>query len=635
MNDVVFRATTRGGKYFVEVIDTRDNVDRYRIIQDGAVNYEDDINGVIGNLVTQSSYGEGVFSNIEIDKLGIGQEYLNILKQIKSKYGFLEKFEVASDGRQFYFRLMRYIGNNIKNGIPVEDVFKNADSIMKSYDFSNSRQVKSSHSGDTFRKITSARYIATNPESGEVLGSADTYEEAVNEWGEDVIITDSEAAENSIESALDTVKVTFDNGDTIVTDYNAEVGREEIARYYMGNFFNVGNENEMHKVVNVEFPDSINSSFALHYLREEDGQDCIWNSYDTREEAEAQIEEFKKTGKGPNPKFCEIVESSKTENDKNFLKKIVSSILTNEMSLDEAVEKIAIRNDVNIGYARTILSNALDDKSLVKSGVMEFADSINQEFDLNGDLYSWYKDYVKDEGKASTIGGELVRAANQIINEYNQTGDGIGYGRGRETVNPAARFIIDICDDYSEARNMSDMLDETGDIDYGAWIETFEKTFTDYLRDHEELFHKVNQDDFWEYTDHDADSYKSVDDCYIYDDDGNKYWFTRDGDEWICNEIEYEEKPILKVDDTISKTDDIAGKIDKTEPYGTFEENGFVYSYEADADDEKGEYDHWVITDVAKENQKANIDETWNASDFENEEVYDSKDNEISYRDLF
>lgn len=66
--------------------------------------------------------------------------------------------------------------------------------------------------------------------------------------------------ERYLKSALDTVKVTFDNGDTIVTDYNADVGREEIAKYYMHNYFNVGNEDEMHQVVKVEFPGNINSA---------------------------------------------------------------------------------------------------------------------------------------------------------------------------------------------------------------------------------------------------------------------------------------------------------------------------------------------------------------------------------------
>ena len=53
---------------------------------------------------------------------------------------------------------------------------------------------------------------------------------------------------------LDTVRVTFDNGETITTDYNAAVGRESIAKYYMGNWFNLGVEgDDMHKVVKVEF----------------------------------------------------------------------------------------------------------------------------------------------------------------------------------------------------------------------------------------------------------------------------------------------------------------------------------------------------------------------------------------------
>lgn len=53
---------------------------------------------------------------------------------------------------------------------------------------------------------------------------------------------------------LDTVKVTFDNGDEIITDFNAAIGREEIAKYYMNNWFNLGSvSDDMHKAVKVEF----------------------------------------------------------------------------------------------------------------------------------------------------------------------------------------------------------------------------------------------------------------------------------------------------------------------------------------------------------------------------------------------
>lgn len=54
---------------------------------------------------------------------------------------------------------------------------------------------------------------------------------------------------------LDTVKVTFDNGDVIITDFNAQVSREEIAKYFMGKYFDVGTypKEDMQKAVKVEF----------------------------------------------------------------------------------------------------------------------------------------------------------------------------------------------------------------------------------------------------------------------------------------------------------------------------------------------------------------------------------------------
>lgn len=54
---------------------------------------------------------------------------------------------------------------------------------------------------------------------------------------------------------LDSVKVTFANGDWFITGFNAQVSREEIAKYYMGNYFNVGTypKEDMQQAVKVEF----------------------------------------------------------------------------------------------------------------------------------------------------------------------------------------------------------------------------------------------------------------------------------------------------------------------------------------------------------------------------------------------
>lgn len=53
----------------------------------------------------------------------------------------------------------------------------------------------------------------------------------------------------------DVVKATFDNGDVIITDFNASAGREALAKYYFGHWFNLGSDkDDMHRCVKVEFP---------------------------------------------------------------------------------------------------------------------------------------------------------------------------------------------------------------------------------------------------------------------------------------------------------------------------------------------------------------------------------------------
>lgn len=64
------------------------------------------------------------------------------------------------------------------------------------------------------------------------------------------------------------------------------------------------------------------SSFTLHY-KNDDGEDSIWGTYGTKEEAESEIEKFRTTGFGPNPTFCEIIESSRKAVKSSFAVKII------------------------------------------------------------------------------------------------------------------------------------------------------------------------------------------------------------------------------------------------------------------------------------------------------------------------
>ena len=49
---------------------------------------------------------------------------------------------------------------------------------------------------------------------------------------------------------------------------------------------------------------------------------------------------------------------------------------------------------------------------------------------------------VPDSGKAESLAGELVRAMCRIGYRYNNDGDKVGIRYGKETCNPAARFLM-------------------------------------------------------------------------------------------------------------------------------------------------------------------------------------------------
>ena len=52
-----------------------------------------------------------------------------------------------------------------------------------------------------------------------------------------------------------------------------------------------------------------------------------------------------------------------------------------------------------------------------------------------------FDELVPEVGKADSLAGELVRAASRIAYRFFNDGDRIGLGYGRETCNPAARFL--------------------------------------------------------------------------------------------------------------------------------------------------------------------------------------------------
>ena len=116
MADLVFRSTTRGGRDFFEVTDdgmAYGGKDRYNIKTDESMNYADTVDEVLAELVFNGAWRIN-YDKIEVDELGIGDEYKEIVKLIRSKYNWLYNLPKNSKGRQFYFDIGRYFKQELK-----------------------------------------------------------------------------------------------------------------------------------------------------------------------------------------------------------------------------------------------------------------------------------------------------------------------------------------------------------------------------------------------------------------------------------------------------------------------------------------------------------------------------------------
>ena len=567
--------------------------------------------------------------------------------------------------------------------------------------------------------IHSARYIATDPESGEVLGSADTYEEAVQQWGEDVTITDSEAAEgNEQQSELfqsrRPIKSAIDGGwevrssdvpkalDLFVEYFGEEDALEEIAKA-MGDATleenidwiaqqwgfaedieelddawdkyetakEIMGESELFNNLTQaagydELAEDLAFIFRMNDFREWDevsgyddededddevSDDEMYSDIDWRIDGDlssnltdCDIEDptqfilDKYLAKGgefyPKDKYSDAMISDKDifnevvdywkgisaqyveywENDEDpegfnewlkknypseeitssvrniksslqnsFPVKTVKNILSGKWSEDYAAECIAQKQDINVGYAKQILSSWIEEykPKLIKSGILDIAEDINQEFDIDGDLESWAEQYTNDSGKANTVGGEIVRAAMQIIYRYNNDGDMIGCGYGNETVNAAARYLIEKVDMTvnEQIQKWLDHEERASDSEYDSFIESLQTEVEDALRTNSSLFQKPNKDDYWDWkTEDDVDV--GFDECYLEDGDGNQYWFQKVSDDrWTCTGIELDPYThTYSEGDTINEGDELSDEIlSPGEEFGSFEAEGLIY----------------------------------------------------------
>ena len=125
-----------------------------------------------------------------------------------------------------------------------------------------------------------------------------------------------------------------------------------------------------------------------------------------------------------------------------------------------------------------------------------------------------FEELVPMSGAAATVAGEITRAINRICYRNYNDGDHLGVGYGKETCNPAGRYLAKKCDGKVAAM-VTACWGVVNDTDYDTLLDILEGMVIDYIEAHPELKTEPNTEDMWDYRDKDED----VDDSYEEDED--------------------------------------------------------------------------------------------------------------------
>lgn len=119
-----------------------------------------------------------------------------------------------------------------------------------------------------------------------------------------------------------------------------------------------------------------------------------------------------------------------------------------------------------------------------------------------------FSELVPVSGKADTVAGEIVRAVSRIAYRNYNDGDHIGVGYGKETCNPAARYLLKNGGD-EVAVIVHGMWGMEADSLYDKAVEMLEEAAVSYIEQHPELKATPNSEDMWSYRDEreDVDDY--------------------------------------------------------------------------------------------------------------------------------
>ena len=125
--------------------------------------------------------------------------------------------------------------------------------------------------------------------------------------------------------------------------------------------------------------------------------------------------------------------------------------------------------------------------------------------DLEKRLDDLFDQLVPPSGKADTVAGEIVRAAMRIGYRKFNDGDHIGVSYGKETCNPAARYLMERAGDVVKQIIANDLWGEARHGRYETALTKMNCAVVEYLDEHPELMSTPNDEDMWDYRDDEED----------------------------------------------------------------------------------------------------------------------------------
>ena len=137
-----------------------------------------------------------------------------------------------------------------------------------------------------------------------------------------------------------------------------------------------------------------------------------------------------------------------------------------------------------------------------------------------------FEELVPVSGKAESKAGELVRAVSRIGYRFFNDGDMIGKGYGKETCNPAARFLIENGDKYVRDA-VWNLWEAKSEDEYENLIDDLCFAVIEQINDDPELKTTPNNEDMFDYaTDEDVDDedWEDESDDDWNDDDDEEDW---------------------------------------------------------------------------------------------------------------